>query len=226
MRELKVAAAIILVLTAACANASYIKKRLTTNKKGVWKGYVEYCEFKGDTPLIRLANAQILKEAKADIASFIDDVNNLETKGESVSELEGSCWVELETPALISVRLGDARWPARYHPNFNTRRINVALVNGKPKVLTIKDIVRDPKKLLPVVAKSLVAGGKGDEPYKPLDFGIDDLQFLIHPKGLYFFFAQGEIATAYVGPLFGEVPWRKVPGLRRDGPLRTLLSKK
>lgn len=226
MKAMKRFAVLLVLVIAAGAHAAHISKRLDTAKKGAWKGYVRYPQFKGNTPLIRFANAQILKEAKADIAAFIDEVHDLPIEGSSISEIEGSYWIELETPAIISVRLGDARYPAGYHPNYNARRINVAIVNGKPAVLKLTDIVRSPKKLVDIVAKRLVAGGKGDEPYKPMFFGVQDLLFLIHPKGLYFFYERGEKATSYVGPLIAEIPWSKVPGLRRDGPVRAFFTRR
>lgn len=53
MKAMKRLAVLLALVAAAGAHAAHISKRLYTAKKGSWKGYVEYCQFKGNTPLIR-----------------------------------------------------------------------------------------------------------------------------------------------------------------------------
>jgi hypothetical protein len=224
---------ICVVVVASCcviAQGSYTTIKLNSSRPTVWRVEGDYVRFKGNTDLIRFANSEILKAARASKAEFLQTTKELRTGGadEPVYALFSGCAVDVESPRLISVHFSNESDVGRAHPYRALFYLNFGYVHGKPQRLKLRDIVTSEKGMSPLVEAGLRREAK--DRGLPLDF-IRPLHseefecFVITRKGLSYMFAQDAYAGNGLGYLFSDVPWRDIKNLRRNGPIAALLRK-
>jgi hypothetical protein len=221
-------ALLVALVIASVAPASFVTKTLSNEKPKFWKLSVDYVKFKGTGKLVRFANEQIRQKAKSILAEYLGFAKDRPMRNDGVRPfctLEGGLLVGIDSPTLLSVHFSEDSYMGGNHPNVETEQMNFGILNGRPAKLRLRDLVVSPRAL----KKQIIAGLEADIKDRELGFSnfgrdlrSDELEcFLITPHSLNFFYAS-PLGHA-VGGLGADIPWSKVKGLKRSGPIARLL---
>jgi hypothetical protein len=102
--------------------------------------------------------------------------------------------------------------------------MNFGLVNGRPTLLRVKDIVSSRKEFADAISAGLRNDlRKRDGAWNALSFDLSGKaleSFVVSRKGIEFLYDQAPHA---VGMLFANLPWSRIKNLKRGGPLRAVI---
>lgn len=189
---------------------------LHAKEKGLYELNYSIPQFPSDTPVHKTINALMLKKAQEMRAEFVKNAQEFKASGmKPVAEWESEIGptVCLDRPGLTSVYLSVYDYSGGAHPNHFTIKFNVGLVDGKPKLLTLKDIVKAPftpdqvidTYVLPIIQKARVGRGMTDETEIHKDNYND---FVITPAGITWLFDPYGVGAYVEGDYTAKILWR------------------
>ncbi len=176
-----------------------------------------YPYFLGKSKLEEFANKAVRKPLDTAEKEFIDATKELTETPTSPWELEIKGTVSLQTSKLISVLYERYEYAGGAHPNTFTHCVNVGLINGKPQMISLKDI------LAPGVNSSMVIDGlvkpnlakqKLARVNEPLtDFPDNsEVHFIISKNGLTFPFDKYTVGPYVEGEYIVKLTWKDLKG--------------
>jgi hypothetical protein len=114
-------------------------------RAGYYEARARYARLPGNTPVIRLANAEMARGAHRVLDWFtraLADEVRARPKPENAYSLEREVEVSLVLPNLVSVLATDYHYTGGAHPNTNFAFYSFGLLNGRAKRLAITNFFR------------------------------------------------------------------------------------
>lgn len=227
----------ILTLTLTLAPAVAGQKRLHEGVKGKWEASCDLVAVRGGSALARLAErdyqaretalySKFVAQTKADQKEYKGDIG----AGPWSYEAGGS--VKLNRSGVVSILCGSYSYMGGAHGMGMSRTYNYGIVNGKPKKLTIWDIIRkENRSELRLILLGKAVKKEGTDWIQDgmvNDFTEDQLnRFWISRWGLTFEFDAYELGSYASGPFTFDVPWSELrQSMVAKNPLSGLLPKR
>jgi hypothetical protein len=207
------------LLTAALlANPKITFNTTKEVKKDRYEINLTYVTFSPNTSLNKLANKLSAAAVQKSVKEFRDAGIEFDEAPTAPWSHEAGCTVSLSTTSLISVLIDKYEYAGGAHPNTWTNTINVALINGKPKQLTLKDILAPAateSDILDVLVLPRVSEQRKNRSGETVDFLPDDTnkKFLISKNGLTFIFDKYSVASYAEGEFLVKLTWQDLKGL-------------
>lgn len=200
-------------------------KTLKAARPKLYDAKVSYLFFQGSSPLVRFTNTAIAKEARSDFNQFVKYAK----EGAKETQKFGMTWERDQsmvavqaTTTLISVYFQAYDFSGGAHPNHYLMPLNFALIDGKPKRLKLKDLVKNPKLLMdgPVLIRlNEIKKDSGAAPESTINPAVYD-SFVITPTALTWMFQPYAVGAYTEGEFEIKVPFNELKGfLRVDSPV-------
>lgn len=221
----------ILVTALALAGSNgYRIVKTAVGKKGQWSAALSLPVFTSRSPLARLAESTVRGEETKKYQEFLGEIKKdfAELKKQGMAGqwgFESTPLVAQNQPTFIGIVVSGWRFEGGAHGMSTTQTYNFGIVDGKPKRLTIHDVVhRDGFRELKLImlAKAMKLEGadwinNGDVN----DFTENQMNnFRVDGQGLIFEFDAYELGSYASGPQSIGVTWAELkPLMRANGPL-------
>lgn len=210
------AAAALLVL--AFADTQITHKSLHDTKKGRYEINLHWVELSPKSAVNDLANKLIKSAVMDDIAEFKKGAMEPGYKPVAPWEHQVGCTVSMATPNLVSVLIDTYDYSGGAHPNSWTEVVNVALIGGQAKQLTLKDLLTPGAKESDILDSIVLPRANAEKRKRETD-EVDTLpeetsrKFIISQYGLTFPFDKYAIGAYVEGEYQVKVAWKDMKGL-------------
>lgn len=227
---------IVVLLSAAVAPSADLKwKRITIDrsKKGKWEASVVVLEAVPGNALTRAASVGMRRDAMRRMDEFLRAarVGSSSSAPERFYTFGEAPTVSIGKPDLISIVVDTGSYEGGAHPYSYELFENWAIVGGKPRRLTLADLLMHGKKDIESV--SLLVMGKlrdreeamwvQDGTVRELTAGTQD-SFAITRHGLKFVFAPYVMGPYAAGPITVDLAWAELKNLVNPaGPLKAVM---
>lgn len=206
------------MLVLAFADTKITQKSLHDTKKGRYELNLHWVELSPKSAVNDLANKLIKSAVMGDIAEFKIDAMEPGYKPVAPWEHEVGCTVSMATPNLVSVLIDTYNYSGGAHPNGWTEVVNVALIGGQARQLTLKDLLAPgvtESDVLDVIVLPRANAAKRERGMDEIDTLPEETnrKFVISKYGLAFPFDKYAIGAYAEGEYLVKIPWRDMKGL-------------
>lgn len=235
-RKLWIGAALLLAAVPARAmKVDWVGQSNT--RPGLWKAQASYVRF-SDGPVAQRASREMADNVRSSMSAFLWQAR----KGAGISGNPDAAWeylaktdVSVARPDLISAYSTLYSYTGGAHGMTFFAPVNVGLVNGKPKDLTLEDLFQPGsgarwrsalavKSRLVDMPQALWFKPDADPSMKPVDSDLIR-QWILTPTSIVFIIEQYIAGPYAYGPIFVKIPYTAFGDqLNPNGPLTPLLQ--
>jgi hypothetical protein len=222
-----------LQLAQPASSQSQVSSRIVNRKfasKDRYQVSISYPLLNSRVPVCRLANSLLKEKISRQERAFVGSQEVRASKRGSSLWLETQWDLSIANDQFVSTYGHSSTYYGGVHDVQESATLNVGLVKGKPKVLTVWDLCKDPAKdserLRALVLKRVlqISTDKRFEDVK----GISNTQlnrFVVTRGGIAWIFNPYEIAPFSQGTIQVKITFADLlPYLNPNGPLRPLLN--
>lgn len=228
LRRALLLALLVLSYGSAQADLKFTWKNVISTKKNRWEAKARFPQFQGTSAVVKLANANISKVARADLADFLKYAKEPRPAGMPSSwEFDSESEVAYTSASLISLNLRTYNYSGGAHPNTSFTLLNYGIVGGRAKRLQLSDVVLRPKDLMGgLVLEKLNAVKKSRdiEALTSIDAEYANA-FLVTRSGITWMFQPYAVGAYVEGAYEIKCSWAELAGyVRPNGPLKELVK--
>lgn len=207
--------------------AGFSPAQLTSTKKGWWDISVTYPRFHRMGPADKVAKVLEREEFDKFLSQAKRDMPTLKKLRSAASySLLVKPTVLLDLPGLASGYVTRYAYTGGAHGNTSYQVINISKTR---QPVRLPDLFRDRSAAVPQASKAIIEAFKRSTPpsavasgaFKRLNAKQAD-RFAISRKGITFLFDQGELGVEAEGTFKVEIPFKLLPGLKKNGILAPL----
>jgi hypothetical protein len=208
--------------------AAQSSTKIVNRQANRWDAKLELALIVPADPLTRLASTKVsqqeLKRFQAFVAQARKDAKEYRRKEPMRYGYDATSEIRMRTPRVISVAVSNFTYFGGAHGMNLTRTYNFGMVSGKPKMLSIWDVVRpDPSTQREL--QLLLLGKATANPFtdwvqdgSKQSFNKEEIErFWVSEKGLTWEFDQYELGSYASGPFSFTLSWAELGPLLRDG---------
>lgn len=175
-----------------------------------WSAKADVPVLPGSSALVRFANRDLRESMTKEFRTFSRDfTQQIKDLGKPVANLfyEATPKFSTTSPTLISGHVLRFWFSGGAHPNTQIRTFNYAMVNGKPKSLTLADVLRPGVTPDSFVERHLLAAAMVTN----IDRNYWN-SFVIEEKGMTWLFEPYAIGPYSEGTRTAFLPWKDLAG--------------
>lgn len=171
-----------------------------------------------ETSINKLANKKMRYSVLKNLSEFKKASQEFGEKPTSPWEHQVASTISYLSPTLISVIVDTYEYSGGAHPNSWSDTINIALINGKPRAITLKDVLNSSLTEQEFL-NHFVLTNVSEQRLKRSEMTVDSLpsetnrKFIISKNGLTFPFDKYSVASYAEGEFLVKLKWTDISGL-------------